>query len=235
MIEDPCSLAEWGREERAFGSARLSRLALSAALHLRLDAIDLGLRDLSGLDQRLHASRRQARARFPHAEIERRGLQSIVAAELPVVVGAVVLHALGDGPRLRPGSRRCRAGETKDQNGNSRQGCGRASHRGLPFLLCRWVSSSALVMAPPVMSTARESRFFDGGLTFAAESASSAASHKQMAGPSLIPRSTAVIASFPSRSHAAATVPARWSMPSRKNSLSVKHLVLSQVLLRPPR
>jgi hypothetical protein len=30
------------------------------------------------------------------------------------------------------------------------------------------------------MSTARESRFFDGGLTFA-ESASSAASHKQMA------------------------------------------------------
>jgi hypothetical protein len=31
------------------------------------------------------------------------------------------------------------------------------------------------------MSTARESRFYDGGLTFAAESASSAASHKQMA------------------------------------------------------
>jgi hypothetical protein len=33
------------------------------------------------------------------------------------------------------------------------------------------------------MSTARESRFFDGRLTFAAESASSATSHKQMAGP----------------------------------------------------
>jgi hypothetical protein len=31
------------------------------------------------------------------------------------------------------------------------------------------------------MSMARESRFYDGGLTFAAESASSAASHKQMA------------------------------------------------------
>jgi hypothetical protein len=31
------------------------------------------------------------------------------------------------------------------------------------------------------MSTARESRLFDGGLTFAAESASSAVSHKQMA------------------------------------------------------
>src|SRR5262245_14604055 len=99
---------------------------------LRLDLVHLRLGNLSGLNERLHAGRRKARARFPHAQIKRGGLQSVVAAEFLVVVGAVVLHALGDVARLR--QRRRRRKKQKRQNEDARHSGAIACHARYPSL-----------------------------------------------------------------------------------------------------
>ena len=70
--------------------------------HLRFNAIHFGLRNLPCADESLDAGWRQAWTRLAHAKIERRGLESVLPAELLVVVDAVVLHFLGDCARLRP-------------------------------------------------------------------------------------------------------------------------------------
>ena len=100
------SLFSIGMEQRQGRGWRQPLRRLYRPFICALILIHVRLRDLSGLNQRLHASGRQARPRFLHAKVEGRGLQPVIAAEFLVVVGAIVLHALGDGPGLRQGGRR---------------------------------------------------------------------------------------------------------------------------------
>src|SRR5262245_18904062 len=102
--------------------------------HLRLDLVHLRLRNLSGLNERLGAGRRKTRARFPDAQIERGGLQPVIAAELFVVVGAVVLHALGDGARLRQCRRRRKKQKRQNEDKDTRRSGAIASHARYPSL-----------------------------------------------------------------------------------------------------
>ena len=95
--------------------------------------IHLRLRDLSGPHQRADARRRQAWASLAHAKIEGGGLQPVVAAKLLVIIDAVVLHVLGDGPCLSKGRRWAKAGEDQDKGG--RQSFAITIHQETPFWL----------------------------------------------------------------------------------------------------
>ena len=80
-----------------------------------LAAIDLGLADLAGLDQRVHAHLGQVVPIPVHAGPETRGLEPIFAAILLVVVLAGRLHRLGDRLSLR------RASEANGRNDSDKQ------------------------------------------------------------------------------------------------------------------
>src|SRR5262249_45030692 len=114
--------------------------------------VHLGLRDFSSFDKRLHAGRREAWPRLAHAQIQSRGLEPVVPAEFLVVIGAVSLHVLGDGPGgPRPlTTRRTKASKQRRQVGLREK----TPFHGPPFGFARRVLARLQASATPTVGNA---------------------------------------------------------------------------------